>query len=447
MLHARHFACPGDWTCKTRPGKIHSAAKLHLVKICFATIVSPNYLAYARVLGESLARHAAQADFQTLVVTRRTVQVRDAVDETGLQVIYAEELGLPDFEQLAYKYDLVELNTALKPSFLKALLARGYDRVVYLDPDICLFDAPLPVLEALDLSEIVLIPHALAPAMDGLRPSDIDFLRTGTFNLGFIGLRQGAHSSALLDWWESRCLSHGFNDPGYGIFVDQKWLDLAQCYFESVRVLKHPGCNVAYWNLHERRVEHSPHGYRVNGEALIFFHFSGVDAASPGTLSRHQNRHAIVAGSALADLVRDYCSRLQAAGHSRWSGLPYSFASRDDGTAITPLMRRAAIVPTMDAAQPFAPGSPFQQSLERAGLTRGAPLRLAKTTTLDFDAQDRSVVLVNRLIRLISRLIGAERLGALLRYATFLGWQSNAAAVLLDEPFDLEHRDRRTEAS
>ncbi|HWI78144.1 MAG TPA: hypothetical protein VNS31_03035, partial [Ramlibacter sp.] len=91
------------------------------MKICFATIVSPNYLAYARVLGDSLARHAPQADFRVLVVNRQTAQVRVAVEESALQVTYAEELNLPDFEQLAYKYDLVELNTALKPTFLKSL--------------------------------------------------------------------------------------------------------------------------------------------------------------------------------------------------------------------------------------------------------------------------------------------------------------------------------------
>jgi len=412
------------------------------VTTCFATIVSPNYLAYARVLRDSLERHVPQGEFRVLVVNRQTAQVRAAVEETGLEVTYAEDLGLPNFEHVAYKYDLVELNTALKPSFLKHLFAQGFDQVVYLDPDISLFSPPTPVLQALELAEIVLIPHALAPAMDGLRPSDIDFLRTGTFNLGFVGLRRGAQALRLLDWWEDRCLSYGFNDPRFGTFVDQKWLDLAPCYFDSVQILKHPGCNVAYWNLHERQVEAGPSGYAVNGEPLVFFHFSGVDASAPGVLSRHQNRHALRARSALAKLVNDYCERLLAAGHGKWTHIQYSFGALDDGTRITPLMRRAACLSGLEAGRPFARDSPFQRALAKARVQPQAGQDLLKVTTLNFDPKDPRVRILNGLLRAVSRLLGADRVMALLRYATFLGWQSNYAAVLLKCPFDLEHRRR-----
>ena len=78
------------------------------MKLCFATIVSPNYLAYARVLGDSLSRYAPEAEFHVLVVNRREPEVVAAVSATGLQATYATDLGLPDFEHLAYKYDLVE---------------------------------------------------------------------------------------------------------------------------------------------------------------------------------------------------------------------------------------------------------------------------------------------------------------------------------------------------
>jgi len=413
------------------------------VKTAFATIVSPNYLAYARVLGDSLACHAPEAQFHVLVVNRPDAEVAAAVGATGLQATYATELGLADFEHLAYKYDLVELNTALKPSFLKSLFAQGFDQVVYLDPDICLYQAPSPILEALQGAEIVLIPHSLSPAMDGLRPSDIDFLRTGTFNLGFLALRRGSQSFALLDWWEKRCLSHGFNDPGFGTFVDQKWMDLAPCYFESVHVLKHAGCNVAYWNLHERAVQGDGGQYLVNGAPLVFFHFSGVDSGAPQVLSRHQNRHCLAPGTALAELVHDYCARLLAAGQRRWSGLPYSFGALDDGTRITAAMRRAACVDAMDVTHPFDVASGLQRALQGAGFRRGAAINFNAVTTLNFDPADREVVRVNFMIRLLGRIMGPGRVAALIRYATFLGWGSNFAAVLLDQPFELRHVDQR----
>lgn len=414
------------------------------VKLCFATIVSPNYLSYARVLADSVALQAPDAEFRVLIVGRPDPHVATAVEKTGLTVIYAHDLGLADFDHLSYKYDIVELNTALKPSFLKSIFALGFDKVVYLDPDIRLYAPPAPVLEALDgAAEILLIPHALAPVMDGFRPSDIDFMRTGSFNLGFIGLRKGVQAFAMLDWWEKRCLSHGFNDPSFGTFVDQKWLDLAPSYFEAVQVLKHPGCNVAYWNLHERCVAKAEGRYLVNGLPLIFFHFSGVNASAPEILSRHQNRHVLLSGTALAELVRDYCTQLLVANHQEWSKLPYAFGALDNGARITPTMRRAACVAGMNATLPFDPNSHLQQALHSAGLVPSAGQEIPAVTTMNFSGTDRRVAWTNALIRLLARIIGVGRVSLLIRYATFLGWGNNYAAVLLDRPFELRHIDER----
>jgi hypothetical protein len=412
------------------------------VNLTFATIISPNYLAYARVLADSVARHEPGARLRVLLVDQPRPEVQQAVAESGLDVVYATELGLPDLPQLAYKYDLVELNTALKPTFLKMLFAQGAETAIYLDPDIRLY-APLePVRQALEQAQIVLTPHALAPVMDGSRPSDIDFLRTGTFNLGFVALRRGVQSLALLDWWERRCLSFGFNDPSFGIFVDQKWLDLAPCYFDAVHVLKHRGCNAAYWNLHERPVTGAAGAYRAGGDPLVFFHFSGVDARKPTVLSRHQDRHVPQPGSALAELVAGYCEALQGVGHARWSALRYSFGFLQDGTPITPLMRRAAVAATQGGGDPFDPASAFQQALRRAGVATPQPA-VPAATTLNFDPSERRVRWVNAAVRVMARVFGASRVAALVRYATFLGWGGNLPALLLQQPFELRHVETR----
>ena len=69
-------------------------------------------------------------------------------------VAYAQDLGLPDFERLAYKYDVMELSTALKPTFLKRMMAEGFERVVYLDPDIELSSEDVADIGAKDPSDI-----------------------------------------------------------------------------------------------------------------------------------------------------------------------------------------------------------------------------------------------------------------------------------------------------
>lgn len=414
------------------------------MSVCIATIVSGNYLAYAATLARSLSAHEPTATLRVLVVDRASPAITEAARELALHVTYASDLGIHDFEQIAYKFDIVELNTALKPTFLKSLFAEGFAKVLYLDPDIELHAPLQPVLEALDSDNIVLTPHALAPAMDGRRPSDVDFLRNGTFNLGFIGLRADPEASRLLDWWERRCLDHGFSDPAHGVFVDQKWIDLAPSYFQGVRVLRHPGCNVAYWNLHERVLTLRDGRFEVDGHPLVFFHFSGVRPSDPSVLSKHQTRHAIVPGSALAALVAQYCARILMAGHARLSALPYSFATLDDGTAITHTMRRALVSDGMVESDPFSATSALQRRLKRMRITsRSAGLNPQSLNTLNFDGQSGKVAIVNAAVRLLRGLLGTERLLYLLRYAGVLARQSHYASVLLKEPLDLEHRERR----
>jgi hypothetical protein len=412
------------------------------MRVCFVTIISANYLAYAKVLAASVARHAVQAEFRVLIVDRPTPEIARAVADSGLRASFAQDLPLAGFDRLAYKFDLVELNTALKPTFMKSVLQAGVDTVVYLDPDIELYSDPSPIFAALKSAEIVLTPHALAPAMDGLRPSDIDFLRNGAYNLGFVAVRSGPTSAAFLDWWERRCLQFGFIDTGFGTFVDQKWADLAVAYFDSVAILRHPGCNVAYWNLHEREVSARADGYRVGTEPLIFFHFSGVKADKPATLSPYQTRHALVPGTALATLVAGYCARLLAHGHEGYRKLTYTYGKLGDGAPISGPMRRALCVVDPVEGDPFDPASSFQRGLRRPLAThRRGPFQPGVRNTLDMDQSDRRMRIVNAVVRAGARLIGVGRMLALLRYAAFLTQRSHFAAVLLDRPLDIRHRD------
>ena len=66
-------------------------------------------------------------------------------------------------------------------------------------------------------------------------------------------------------------------------------MDMVPGLFDGVYVQRHEGWNVAYWNLAHRDVTRTVDGYKVNGQKLVFFHFSGF-ASDAKTLSIHQNR-------------------------------------------------------------------------------------------------------------------------------------------------------------
>jgi hypothetical protein len=409
--------------------------------LCITTIVSGNYLAYARTLSDSVRVWEPDAEFRVLVVDRPVQAIQDAVKESGLNVTYVEDLGLPDIDQLAFKYDIVEFNTAVKPTHLKRLLAEGFDEVWYLDPDVRLYGPITPVREALSRASIALTPHSLAPVMDGARPSDIDFLRTGAYNLGFVGVRKSNAADQMLDWWEKRCLSYGFNDLGFGTFVDQKWMDLVPSYFDDVNIVKNPGCNVAYWNLHERRLNERSGIIQVNGQRLCFFHFSGVKADRADILSRHQTRHEVTKNSTLANLLSDYCECLRRNGQERFSRIEYTFGRFDDGEIISPHIRRLATFLGGEGDSPFASDGAigrFRKSFE-ADIPK--EMHLKQETTLNFSQAARKVIWTNRFVRLLVKALGLKRTAEFVRYMSLLNREANLLRVISRKEFEFSHRE------
>lgn len=307
------------------------------------TIVAKNYLAAARVLGESLREHHPEVGFHVLVVDEAD-GCFDPADEP-FDVVSPDDIGLPDFERMAGIYTVLELSTAVKPWLLAHLLERSDDgRVMYLDPDIRLYGRIDDVFDAIGEHGLVLTPHNTAPIpRDGLKPAEEDILIAGSYNLGFIGLGRGEFADFLLDWWSERLENDCVADPGNGRFVDQRWIDLVPGLAENYLLLRDPGFNLAYWNLATRSVtkDEQGGGYTVNGVPLRLFHFSGFDPKRPHALSKYQDRIRLPDEPALAELCAGYAEALWAAGHEQTSTWPYSYGESASGMPLTPPHRAA----------------------------------------------------------------------------------------------------------
>ena len=304
------------------------------------TIVSKNYLPFARVLARSFLEQHPEGRFVVLLVDR-VDGAFDPADEP-FELMLAEDLGIPEFTTFAFKYSILEINTAVKPFLLQRLFAEGAGKLLYLDPDILVVSPLTELLERLDEANIVLTPHLTSPIDDGRHPSEMSILQAGSFNLGFIGLAASPAADALLVWWGERMLEHCVVEIERGLFVDQKWIDLVPGLFEGVSVLRHPGYNVAYWNLHDRELsvpEPAPEGSEVNGEPLRFFHFSGFDPEKVGRVSKHQNRYLLSDRPELVPLFSHYGELLLAAGYREVRSWPYAFGVFDDGVSIPDVAR------------------------------------------------------------------------------------------------------------
>lgn len=291
------------------------------------TICARNFLAQALVLQESIARHHPEAIFH--------VALGDSTDDLDIdafrfQLITLEEIGIPRLSQMLAQYDVTQLNTAIKP-FVFALLFDRYPgaAVTYFDPDI-LVVSPLEELEnALeDGANCVLTPHLCEPA-EHAELHEGRMLQYGIYNLGFCALRDAPDVRRVVGWWGRRLERFCIIDMPEGLFFDQKWADLLPAFIERTRILRHPGYNVAFWNLSQRTVRYTGQGWEVNGQPLRFFHFSGSQLGDPPVFSRHSTYFTTRRLGDLGTLFREYIEAAHRRGFAHYATYPYGL--RSDG--------------------------------------------------------------------------------------------------------------------
>jgi glycosyltransferase involved in cell wall biosynthesis len=300
----------------------------------FFTIASRNYLAYATTLMQSVAEHYPDAPRYLMLADRAEDDA--ALAGAPFTTVAADALALPDFDAFAFRYTIMEFNTAIKPYAFAYLRRRHPDvGIVYLDPDILVVDALDEVETAFaDGALAVLTPHLVDPIDDDRRPGEREILASGAYNCGFVAIGAHAEADRLIGWWADRLEFGAFSDPAAGLFTDQKWVDLVPGLFPDVRILRDTGYNLAYWNLSQRPVSrHGPHWYAAD-RRLAFVHFSGVDLDDPTQFSKHQNRHTRATIGKLRPLYADYLDRLAANGHAEHRRKPYAFGRFADGEPI-----------------------------------------------------------------------------------------------------------------
>lgn len=306
------------------------------------TIIAKNYVAFARTLAQSFLSFHPDYKCYVLVVDEFDGYV-DPADEC-FEIIKLTELGIPNLSSFCFKYDVKELCTAAKADFLEYLIQeKSVDRLLYMDPDILVTGQLDGIYERLSTHDIILTPHLDRDYPDDdLLPDDGHILRAGTFNLGFIGVNSSDNARSFLNWWKPKLYKRCVVDLLKGYFVDQKFIDLAPIFFRNVFIERDVGYNVAYWNLHSRRLSRDNGSWMCNGGPLHFFHFSGYTPESslisvhiPNSLARYRlsNRRD------LRKLFAEYKNLLIRNGHKQASTWPYTFGYFKTGESIPNQLR------------------------------------------------------------------------------------------------------------
>lgn len=301
------------------------------------TIIAKNYVAFARSLAQSFLPLHPDSKCYVLVVDDFAGYINPA-DEC-FEIVELADLEIPDLRSFCFKYDIKELCTAVKAHLLDYLIReKSVRRLLYLDPDI-LIAAPLDgIYEKLDTYDIVLTPHLDADYPDDdLLPDDGYILRAGQFNLGFIGINSSENARSFLNWWKPKLYKRCVVDLLHGYFVDQKFIDFVPIFFENFFVEKDAGYNVAYWNLHSRRISRENGTWKCNDGALYFFHFSGYDPQGDA-ISKHLpsslSRQRLSRRDDLGQLFTAYKEMLVSNGYHQAISWQYTFGYFKSGEPI-----------------------------------------------------------------------------------------------------------------
>ena len=398
---------------------------------CAFTICAKNYLAQALTLRESFLKHNPSLNFFIFLADKI-----DGVEDVD-GIVALDKSWIPDWVNMAFKYDVIEFNTSIKPFCFGKLFKEGYEKVIYLDPDIYVTRPLDYIYECLNNKSVVLTPHYcdIEEHFDGA-VSEETFNKVGIYNLGFCALKNDKVGQEIAKWWQNRLQYKCYSQSSEGLFVDQKWMDYIPGFFpDATCVSSHHGMNVAIWNLHERELFiDEKQGYMIRRKKtgdefpLLFFHFSGFDPFETTVINRRHPQFNVTTYPSFKPIIEEYRERVYANGYDRFSKMTFGFNHYIDGSVITPLQRRIFRVYLNEHKvefNPFEINTPFYKILKNSRLLLKASTKQNGFASYTKEEKNKGKKLENKVVkpmlRLALRFLGAERYAMLIRLFTLAG--------------------------
>jgi hypothetical protein len=238
--------------------------------IAVGTISTGNYWPYTAVLLESLARVCPDWHVYVLALN----ELPPSASAARVTIVSAEEVWGEEAAACRIRFNLFEWACASKARLLKLMLRNGASVALYADSDMEFFSPPDAFITS--PASILLTPNVAATDECAGLAWERLHLQFGTFNGGFLGIRNTDVGRAFLDWWDERITRYCCTEPSLDVFSDQRWLDMAPGLFSEVFIDRSPSLNVATWNVCARALRVANSRYLVGDEPLSFFHYHRV---------------------------------------------------------------------------------------------------------------------------------------------------------------------------
>jgi hypothetical protein len=303
------------------------------------TSVTKSYIPKARVLAESVKQF--HPDWKFILLLSDSIPDKfDLSRENFDEILTLEQLPLQNRKAWTFGHSVVELCTAVKGVAAEFIAEKYHDeKIMYLDPDIKVFNSLEPLNQLLDIYDILLTPHLLdvENTLDAIKDNEISALKHGIYNLGFFAVRTSGQGLDFIRWWAKRLFHFCTNDIPNGLFTDQRWCDLAPCFFDKLHIVRDRGYNVATWNIAFRPLSRSSNGSLFAGSTLLrFYHFTGYDSgAGFGMLKKYATDQDIA-----NEIWEGYGADLKRADHGKSDFSTWIYDRYDNGETIPLEARR-----------------------------------------------------------------------------------------------------------
>ncbi len=249
----------------------------------FCTIVTSDFIHYAKALYESLLQFDTEVKLQVLVVDQRT-EFTIEKELKGLNIHQVDEIGTEHAKKVKRKYyqELRGVYRWAMKSVFTSYLLNNYEKVIFLDPDIHFYQDPAFLFDLLEEHHVLLTPHWRVADARVFKNDMIRMYDHGIHNAGFVAASKEGRPA--MDWWAEACLFSCEKDERNGQWDDQTYLSAMHLFFDKVYTLKHMGCNVAHWNFrYNKRVIMNEKVLVGGKDPIVFIHFD------PDTIKHIEN--------------------------------------------------------------------------------------------------------------------------------------------------------------
>ncbi len=243
----------------------------------FCTLFDFNYLLRGLAMYESLRSQCKNFHLYIFAFDQNAFEILSGLKLNNVTVISLDEFEDERLLQIKPSRSKVEYYwTCTSSTILFCLKNYNLEQVTYIDSDIFFYSSPVPLLEEMENSSILITEHKYTPIYDQTK-------RSGKYCVQFMSFRNNDEGMNALQWWRNACIDWCYAKVVQNKFGDQKYLDDWKKRFSGVHVCDNLGCGIAPWNIQQYKIEETKDNglilteTRTNDSAkLVFYHFHGI---------------------------------------------------------------------------------------------------------------------------------------------------------------------------